>query len=227
MKNVIITGAAGNLGKASVDKFLKDGYHVMATVSPGKELDIKAENITVFEVDLSNESASSNFVKEVITRFEQVDVVLLLVGVFSAGDIFQTDGNALHKMFALNFETAYYTVRPVFEQMMKQPSGGRIIFVGSRPSLVPEEGRKFLAYSLSKSLLFRLAEYLNAQGSANNVVASVIVPGVIDTPANRKAIGGDRSKWVSPEEIAEIISFIVSDTAKSMNEPVVKLYGNL
>jgi NAD(P)-dependent dehydrogenase (short-subunit alcohol dehydrogenase family) len=226
MKNVIITGAAGNLGKATVDKFLKDGHRVIATVSPGKELGIKSDNLSVFEVDLSNEANSARFVANVISEFKTIDAALMLVGVFSGGSILDSDGDALHKMFSLNFETAYYTTRAVFAQMMQQSTGGRIVFIGSRPSLFPDEGKKFLPYALSKSLLFKLAEFINAQGSENNVVASVIVPGVIDTPANRKSIGGDRSKWVSPEEIANTMAFIVSDAARSMNEPVIKLFGN-
>jgi NAD(P)-dependent dehydrogenase (short-subunit alcohol dehydrogenase family) len=227
MKNVIITGAGGNLGKASVARFLNDGYHVIATVSPGKGLDVKNDNLSVYEVDLSDEAASGKFVSEVVGKFGTIDAALLLVGVFGAGSIKETDGAALRKMISLNFETAYYITRPVFQQMMQQSSGGRIFFVGSRPSLTPSEGHKYLAYSLSKSMLFSLAEFLNAQAGDSNVVTTVIVPGTIDTPQNRKAISGDRSKWVSPEEIAGAMAFFASDDARSVNEPILKLYGNL
>ncbi len=226
-KNVFITGASGNLGKAAVEKFLNEGYRVIATTSPGKTLGFTvAGDIETVEADLTNESAVSEVINTVIARHQTIDVALLLVGVFGAGGIKETDGALLKKMYSLNFETAYFSVRPIFAQMEKQ-GGGRIVLVGSRPSLHPTEGKDFLAYALSKSLLFKLAEFLNAEGAAKNIVTHIIVPSVIDTPANRKANPSAKfSDWVTPEEIAETMAFITSEKAKAVREPVVKIYGN-
>ena len=132
--------------------------------------------------------------------------------VLQPGGIKTADGESLKNMYALNFETAYFAARPAFLQMQKQPAGGRIILVGSRASLIPKDGKNFIAYALSKSLLFKLAEYLNVEGASHNVVTSVIVPSTIDTPANRQSMPkADFSKWVKPEEIGWIFQKVVRE----------------
>src|SRR5688572_15126557 len=120
-KNVLITGASGNLGKAAVEKFTSEGYTVIATVSPGKNLgfDIK-DNVKIFEADLTNEKSVKSVIEDIIAKHATIDAALLLVGGFAPGKLEQTDGSLLKKMFTLNFDTAYFVARPVFQQMLKQ-----------------------------------------------------------------------------------------------------------
>jgi len=226
-KTVIITGASGNLGKASVEKFAASGYNVVATVSPGKTLDYKhAEHVDMVEVDLAVEASVAKVIPGVFKKYGNIDAALFLAGGFAMGSVADTDTAALDKMFAINFETAYYAARLVFQQMMIQASGGRLIFIGSRPALQPKDGKNAVGYALSKSLIFTFAELLNAEGSPKNVTSSVIVPSTIDTPANRESMPkADFSAWVKPEEIADAMMFIVSDAGKSLREPVLKIYG--
>jgi NAD(P)-dependent dehydrogenase (short-subunit alcohol dehydrogenase family) len=227
MKNVLITGASGNLGHASVRQFLNEGYRVIATVTPGKSLPFKVSGeLDIMSADLSDEKAADDVIQKVIDKYKTLDAVLLLVGGWTGGRIGETDGSMLKRMYSLNFETAYYVARPAFVQMSRQESGGRIIFVGARPSLDTKAGRSSLAYGLSKSLIFKLSEYLNAEGAAKNVVSSVVVPSTIDTPSNRASMpDADFTTWVKPEEIASVMSFLVSDQAAAIREPVVKIYG--
>jgi NAD(P)-dependent dehydrogenase (short-subunit alcohol dehydrogenase family) len=227
-KNVIITGATGNLGKATVATFIRAGYNVIATVSPGKSLPIDPTgDLETVEADLRNEGQVDEVINQIIIKHKTIDGALLLAGGFVAGGIKAADGESIKKMYEMNFETAYFAIRPVFLQMQKQPAGGRIVLVGSRPALIPKDGKNVMAYALSKSLLITLAEYLNAEGASQNVVTSVIVPSIIDTPANRQSMPkADFSKWVKAEEIAEIMEFICSQKADSVREPVYKVYGN-
>jgi NAD(P)-dependent dehydrogenase (short-subunit alcohol dehydrogenase family) len=110
--------------------------------------------------------------------------------------------------------------------MMKQ-NGGRIFLIGSRPGLDATDSKGMVAYGLGKSLIFRLAELLNDEGEAQGVVTSVVVPSTIDTPQNRKAMPkADFNRWVKPEEIADTIYYYASDAAKSIREPVIKMFGN-
>ena len=84
-----------------------------------------------------------------------------------------------------------------------------------------------VAYGLSKSLIFRLAEMMNDEAKGTNVVTNVVAPSTIDTPSNRKSMpDADFSKWVTPEAIADVIYFHCSDEATIMREPVIKVYGN-
>jgi NAD(P)-dependent dehydrogenase (short-subunit alcohol dehydrogenase family) len=83
-----------------------------------------------------------------------------------------------------------------------------------------------IAYSLSKSLIFRLAEIMNAESKGKDVVTSVIVPSTIDTPQNRESMPKvDFSSWVKPAEIADTIFFYSSDEATSVREPLIKMYN--
>ena len=227
-KNVIITGASGNLGRAAVERFVKDGYFVIASIAPGEPSDLdKNDNIAVYPVDLTDEKSVNDFVGAVTKRHGSIDVALLLVGGFAAGDLATTDGVQIKKMIALNFETAYYCARPIFLQMTKQSGGGRIVLVGSKPALEPKTGKNVLAYTLSKSLLFTLAELLNAEGQEKNIVTSVIVPSTIDTKENRLQMPkADVSLWVKPDEIADVLAFVTSAKAHPVTDPVVRVYGN-
>ena len=84
-----------------------------------------------------------------------------------------------------------------------------------------------VAYSLAKSLIFRLAELMNDEAKGKNIVTSVVVPSTIDTPQNRKAMpDADFSNWVKPEAIADAIYFYCTDEAAVLREPLIKVYNN-
>src|SRR6187551_2950565 len=98
MKTVLITGASGNLGKACVEKFLTEGYKVIATVSPGKTIGFDLPGVETFEADLTNETSVENVIG-LITSTYKIDTALLLVGGFAMGTIKDTNSAALQKMF--------------------------------------------------------------------------------------------------------------------------------
>ncbi len=228
MKTVIITGANGNLGSAVTQSFLSKGYRVIATVhnEDSKKEFSENKNLQVEVVDLTNEEATASFVYKTIETFKTIDAALLLAGGFAMGDIAGTGSEDIKKQMSINFDTAYHVARPVFQQLIKQ-NNGRIVFVGSRPALKATDGKKMIAYSLSKSLLFKLADYLNAEAKGKNVTATVIVPSTIDTEPNRKSMpDADWENWVKPEALAEIIEFVVSDKSASLRETVLKVYNN-
>src|SRR5262245_46326077 len=107
MKNVLITGAAGNLGHAVVEKFVKEGYKILATVDPKADNHLKA-GVQAYPVDLMNESQVNETIAKAIADNKTIDAALLLVGGYAGGNIYETDGTALRKMMSLNFETAYF-----------------------------------------------------------------------------------------------------------------------
>jgi NAD(P)-dependent dehydrogenase (short-subunit alcohol dehydrogenase family) len=226
-KNIVITGASGNLGKASLEKFLEHGHSIIPIVSLGKAGEFNGrKNIEAYEADLTQEKEVEGVINNIIQKNKTIDVALLLVGGFAMGGIQETDGTLVKRMMSLNFDTAYFTARSIFRQMIKQSNGGRIFLVGSRPALDPKAGKDVVAYALSKSLIFTLAQLLNAEGAGKNVVTSVIVPSIIDTPANRKDMPkADFSNWVKPEAIADVMAFLSSTDGETLREPVIKIYG--
>lgn len=223
MKTAIVTGAAGNLGKEVVKKFISQGYQVIGTLMPGESVDFDTDYFHGIAIDLLSEEASQTTVSAIIQSKGDIDAAVLTVGGFAMGDIEATTSADIQKQYKLNFETAYNIARPVFIQMKKQKRG-RMFLIGSRPGLDGREGKGMVAYSLAKSLLFRLAELMNHEGQDHNVVVSVFIPGTIDTPQNRQAMpGADFSKWVKAEEIAGVISFYCNNESAAIREPLVKM----
>jgi NAD(P)-dependent dehydrogenase (short-subunit alcohol dehydrogenase family) len=228
MKTIIITGANGNLGSAVTNSFLAKNYKIVATVRKEEDLTElpQHQNLRVEVLDLTNEEKTETFVQRTIEQHKNIDGALLLVGGFAVGDVAATKSEDIKKQISLNFDTAYHVTRPLFKHMMEQNSG-RIVFIGARPALQASAGKNLIAYGLSKSLLFKLAEYLNAEAKGKNVTVSVVAPSTIDTEPNRKSMpDADFNKWVKPEALADVLEFIVSGKGSVLRETVLKVYNN-
>lgn len=228
MKTVIITGANGNLGIAVTSIFLSKGYRVVATVHNREDLKElpQNQNLQAEVLDLTNEGEAEKFVHNIIDRHQTIEGALLLVGGFVGGNISETKSGDIKKQISLNFDTAYHVTRHLFQHMMEK-NNGKIVFIGARPALQASAGKSLIAYGLSKSLLFKLAEYLNAEAKGKNVTVSVIAPSTIDTEPNRKSMpDADFNKWVKPEALAEVLEFIISDKGNVLRETVLKVYNN-
>lgn len=225
-KTAIITGAAGNLGQAVAKKFIDEGYHVIGTIlTKSAANNFTKNNFEAATLDLLNEESSQKLVNDIVEKHGGINVAVLTAGGFTMGNISSTKTSDIYKQYQLNFETAYNMARPIFTQMMKQNSG-RLFFIGSRAGLEVSKGKGTIAYALSKSLIFRLAEILNAESKEKDVVTSVIVPSTIDTPQNRESMPeADFSTWVTPAQIADAIYFYASDEAAALREPVIKIYN--
>lgn len=228
MKTAIVTGASGNLGQAVVKKFIDEGYKVIGTVVPGhnNELNFPADQFEAMPVDLVNEDDAQKFMDAVIEKYKSIDAAILTVGGFATGKIADTKTADITKQYKLNFETTYNIARPAFVQMMQQKNG-RIFMIGSKPGLSAANSKGVTAYSLGKSLIFRLAELMNEEAKGTNVVTTVVVPSTIDTPQNRQSMpGADFSSWVKPEDIAAAIYYYTTAEATIIKEPVLKVYNN-
>jgi len=228
MKNIIITGANGNLGTATVKKFLDEGYKVIAVDGKKDHLEFATgnPNFDFHSVNLTNEAETAEFIASVIIDNKKIDGALMLVGGFTAGNINDASGADIQKQFSLNFETAYFMARPLV-QHMQQNNYGRLVFIGARPALKAEQGKDLVAYGLSKSLLFKLAEYINEENKGKNIVASVVVPSTIDTALNRKSMpDANPDNWVKPEQLAAVLEFICGEKGMPVREPIYKVYNN-
>lgn len=216
------------MGREVVKKFLAEGYKVIGTVIPNDPVktDITDSNFETVVVNLDDEENAKRFIDSVVEKHGTIDAAVLTVGGFAMGSIAETTTADIMQQYKLNFETAYNTVRPVFIQMIKQ-NNGRIFLIGSRPGLSMKNAKGMVAYSLAKSLIFRLAELMNDEAKGKNVVTSVVVPSTIDTPQNRKSMpDADPSKWVKAEQIADVIYFYCSEKGNVLREPVIKVYNN-
>ncbi|MEP0711560.1 SDR family NAD(P)-dependent oxidoreductase [Algoriphagus sp.] len=223
-RNIIITGAAGNLGEAVVEKFKREGYHIIALLQPGKNEEVEEADDT-YEVDVTDETATAEFVKEYYLQYGEVDAMAFLVGGFAMGGISDTSQSDLESMFTLNFFSAFHLVKGFLPHMKKQGKG-TFLFVGARPALQVADAKGALAYALSKKLVISLAEIVGEETKDTPIRSHVFVPSIIDTPPNRKSMpDADFSKWVSADEIAEAMHYAVNTHA--LRNMTFKLYGEV
>lgn len=219
--SVLITGASGNLGTAVVQKFLNENFQVYAVARDAVGL----TGATVDAVDLTSEAEVQTYIAGLTAKDAHLQTAVLLVGGFATGGFEQTDAATLQKMYKLNFETAYFVVRALLSHF-EANGGGHFVLIGTRTGLEAKEAQHSVAYGLSKSLVFYLAEIINAHGKKKGIRASVIVPSTIDTPQNRQAMPDvDFSKWTTAEAIADAIYFLLTDSGKHLRETVLKMYN--
>ncbi len=222
MKKILVSGAGGNLGVAVVRTLLGAGYQVVAanreTMHAGLVDD--SAHLTFLSLDVLDVHAC----EEASIKHADTDVVVLLVGGFSPGDIHTTSVTDIDQMLNLNFKSAYNLFRPFYQVMTANKKPGHFIFIGSKPGTDGRFSVNSLAYGLSKSLLFRLAEIIHAGYPKTGIKASIIVPGTMDTPQNRASMpDADFSKWVKTEEVAEAIAFCIK--AEKLRETELHVYG--
>ncbi len=232
-KSILVTGAAGNMGRAVVRKLSQEGHTIYAALGLG-ENSIQfhdslegAANIHSQFLNLTDETVSEGYVKDLATRDPHLETAICIVGGWQPGTIAETTGYEIDKMIRLNFATAYNVARPLLDYFERR-GRGQFIFIGARPAINPAEAKSQVAYALGKSLLLRLAEIINDQGKFKDVRASVIIPSLLDTPQNRAAFpDAPAEEWVSPEAAAETIAFIIGDTGENLRETVIKLYNRV
>ncbi|MFN3999599.1 SDR family NAD(P)-dependent oxidoreductase [Algoriphagus sp.] len=223
-RNIIVTGAAGGLGRAVVDKFKREGYHVIALLKPNED-DPVEEADDNYEVDVTDETAVLEFVREFQMQYNDLDALALLVGGFSMGDMESTPEKDIQTMFHLNFFSGYHMVRG-FLPIMKKQQKGTFLFVGARPAMELDSAMGTIAYSLSKKLVLTLAEILAQEVKDTQIRSHVFVPSIIDTEANRESMPeADFTQWVSPKEIAEAMHYAVNNPA--LRNMTFKLYGGV
>ena len=224
-QSVLLSGGSGALGASVLRRLQRAEFAIHAPASSPKSIaELMQAGASATQVDLTDEAAVKRYVST-LPATGDLRAAVLLAGGFAMGSLTETSSADLRKMLAINFETAFHLVRellPVFERR----GGGQFVLVGARPALNADAGAHMAAYALSKGLVHQLAELINAHGHGKRIDATLIVPSVIDTPANRAAMpDADPGKWVSPDAIAETIAFVLSDAGRQMRGSVLKLYN--
>ncbi len=213
---VLITGAGGGLGTAVTEAFLAAGASVAAVSRSGSEI----------SADLTRPDEAARAVEAARSRFGRLDVLLHLVGGFEGGTpVAQTDDGVWNRMFDLNLNAAFYTARAVLPAML-EAGYGRIIAIGSKTAVEPVA--TLAAYGASKAALVALIRTIALEVKRSGVTANVVLPSVINTPANRAADPtADSSRWVKPESIARLLLWLASEAAADVNGAVVPIYGRV
>jgi NAD(P)-dependent dehydrogenase (short-subunit alcohol dehydrogenase family) len=224
-KIVLVTGADGGLG-TQVTRALRDSGATVIGVSRNiQQSSTDTPSFIALAADLSSAENAKGAVDGIASRFGRLDVLAHLVGGFAGGKtIAETDDATFQRMLDLNLNSAFYVLRAVIPHMRRAGSG-RIIAIGSRAAENPGPGVG--AYSASKAALVSLIQTVALENKDLAITANVILPGTMDTPANRKAMpGADTSQWVQPASVASLIAWLASEAGKDVNGAVIPVYGS-
>ena len=228
---VVVTGAAGNLGRVVARAFGAAGATlVLVDRAPDRlqglfpDLVGSPEHYLATSVDLTEAGAVEAMVEEVAKRFGRVDVLVNTVGGFRGGTpVHETTAETWDLMLDLNLRTLLVTSRAVVPHMVQQGSG-KVVNVGSRAAL--QGGRGMAPYSASKSAVVRVTESMAAELKNQGINVNCVLPGTIDTEENRQAMPKvNTDRWVKPEAIAEVILFLASDAARAVQGAAIPVYG--
>lgn len=221
---VLITGAQGGLGTFVTAAFLEAGAQVVGTA---RQIDSAAFTHPRFEgipADLTREHNATRLVADALEKFRKIDVLVHVTGGFAGGSpIHETDDATWGTMLDLNLRAGLNILRAVLPSMREQKRG-RIVAIGSRAGVEP--AANISAYSASKAALVSLMKTAALENRKLGITANVILPGTIDTPANRRSDpNADRSKWVSPQRLAALALFLASDEAADITGAAIPVYG--
>jgi len=223
-KTALVTGANGGLGTHVTKALLDAGFAVVGLAPKIRQSDFDHPNFTALPASLDSLAAAKKAADAVLARFGKIDVLAHLVGGFAGGhSVAETDDATFQRMFDMNLNSAFHVLRAVLPPMSKA-GGGRIIAIGSRAAEDP--GPKVGAYSASKAALVSLMQTVARENKDAGITANVILPGTIDTPANRRDMpGADTSQWVQPASIASMIVWLAGDAGKEVTGAVIRVYG--
>jgi NAD(P)-dependent dehydrogenase (short-subunit alcohol dehydrogenase family) len=223
-KIALVTGANGGLG-THVTKALLDAGFTVVGISPRiRQSDFDHPNFIALPAALNSLDAAKKAVGSVNARSGKIDVLAHLVGGFAGGqNVAETDDATWQRMFDSNLNSTFHILRAVIPEMRKA-GGGRIIAIGSRAAEDP--GPKVGAYSASKAALVSLVKTVALENKDASITANVILPGTMDTPANRKDMpGADVSTWVQPASVASLIVWLAGGDGKDVTGAAIPVYG--
>ena len=223
-KSILITGANGALGTYVTQAFLDAGARVAGASRRIQGSEFPSPNFRAMPAEISTLDAARGLVASVVTDFGRIDALVHLVGGFAGGPtIAESDDATLERMIDMNFRSAYHMIRAVLPGMRSQGSG-RILAIGARPASEPVATLGL--YSASKAALVSLVKTVAIENKDRGISANIVLPGTMDTPANRSAMpGADASQWVSPAQVAALLVYLASDQGSNISGAAIPILG--
>ena len=221
---VLITGAKGGLGSAVTRACLDAGASVAGTSRSIADSDFAHPLFAAFPADLSDPTAVLRLADAVVAKFGRIDALIHVAGGFAGGKpLHETDDATWDSMMNLNAGAAFHIFRAVLPHM-RRAGKGRIAAIGSRAGVQP--AANIAAYAASKAALVSLVQTAALENRDLVITANVILPGTIDTRANRQfdPTAGN-STWIAPERIAALAVFLLSDAAAQITGAAIPVYG--
>jgi NAD(P)-dependent dehydrogenase (short-subunit alcohol dehydrogenase family) len=210
-KTALIAGGTGGLGRAVTVAFLQEGARVGVTYRAEQELQslqaaagTNASFLTGWRADVTNEKEMA----DVVQKIGSLDILVNAVGGYAGGTaLWDTASETFERMMLLNVRSGFVLARLIVPAAVDHAAGAS-------------------AYAASKAAAVAMMDSLAADVLGHGVRVNTVLPSIIDTEANRKAMpGADFTKWPKPEEIARVILFLCSDDAKLIHGASIPVYG--
>jgi NAD(P)-dependent dehydrogenase (short-subunit alcohol dehydrogenase family) len=218
-RTVMITGAAGNLGKAVAQAFARQGARLVLVDRATQRLHEQFGEggpCLLVPADLLDGEAVAAAVGEVLRQTGRIDALCNLAGGFSMGHrVHETSDAELDALFNINVRTMLNAVRAVVPSML-EAGAGKIVNVGAMSAL---RGSALMgSYCVSKDAVIRLTESMAAELGSRGVNVNCVLPSIIDTPQNRAAMpGSDPGKWVGAHALADVVVFLASARSRAIH----------
>jgi NAD(P)-dependent dehydrogenase (short-subunit alcohol dehydrogenase family) len=223
-KVIVVTGASGALGKVVAAAALARGARVAGVDHAASQLAATPNRIELGGVDLTDAAQASKAIDAAAAHFGKLDALINIAGGFAFETVAEGDPKTWQRMYALNVHTALNASRSAIPHLVA--SGvGRIVNVGAMGAL--QAGSGMGAYAASKAGVHRLTEALAAEWKGK-ITVNAVLPSIIDTAANRASMpDADFGKWVTPEELANVILFLASDAASAVTGALLPVSGRV
>jgi NAD(P)-dependent dehydrogenase (short-subunit alcohol dehydrogenase family) len=221
-RSVLVTGAAGGLGGAVVRRLVADSWRVVAVVRGDDKVQGAAVTVGADVTDPAEVAAA--VAQAVGDPAAPLGAVVNLVGGFATGGrVHETPVDDFEAQFRLNLRPAYVVTAAALPHLVAG-GGGSVVCVSSRAALRPFAGAA--GYVVSKAALLSFVDTLAVEYRGDRVRVNAVLPSVIDTPANRAAQpSADFSKWITGEQIADVIAFLCSDASAATSGAHIPIYG--
>ena len=221
-KVVAVTGGFGSLGRAVAKAAMAAGAKV-ALIDQAPAPAGEAGDLLLGGVDLSDEHAATKALTEVAEKLGGLDGVVNVAGTFRWQTLADGELAAWDLLYKVNVRTAAATSKAALPHLAKR-GGGRIVNIGANAAA--KAGAGMGAYAASKAGVARLTEALAEEMKGSGITVNAVLPSIIDTPANRADMpDADVSKWVSPQDLAQVIVFLLSDEAKAVTGALIPVTG--
>ncbi|EGV19736.1 SDR family oxidoreductase [Thiocapsa marina] len=229
-KTVVVTGAAGNLGRATARAFARRGAR-LALIDLNPDALQSARNAlpegcdsAVFAADLLDPAAVADTIAAVKKRFGAIHVLANIAGGFAMGPaLHETTDEQWNSLMDLNLRTVFNCCRAAIPEIPDR-AGGRIVNISARAAV---RGAGHMApYCASKAAVITLTESLSEELKDRGITVNCILPGTLDTPENRSAMpDAEHDAWVPLDALADVILFLASDAARCVTGAAVPVYG--
>ena len=221
---IVVTGAGGALGKVVADIATARGARVAGIDHAPSQTPATESRIDIGGIDLTDAAQAKAAIDQAAAHFGRLDALINIAGGFAYETVAEGDPRTWQKMYALNLTTALNAARAAIPHLAAA-AAGRIVNVGAMGAL--QAGPGMGAYASSKAGVHRLTEALAAEWKGR-ITVNAVLPSTIDTAANRASMpNADFAKWVTPQELAEVILFLTSAAASAVTGALIPVVGRV